>query len=207
MIGHEVRNRLLQYINIDSEVLHESLEKEIFRCGEYEDYIFMPGRLHRWKRLELVIEAMKHVSSPLKLKIAGTGQHEEMYRELAAGDSRIEFLGRISEEELVQFYSNALAVPFVPIREDFGLVTIEAFRSGKAVLTCADSGETTYFVEDGKNGFICPPDPKAIAEKLEFFYGNKKRTMEMGMAGKQSVEYLSWGHISSTLLNALGMES
>jgi glycosyltransferase involved in cell wall biosynthesis len=206
VIGHEVRNRLLHYINIDSEVIHESLVDEIFECGNCGDYLFMPGRLHRWKRVGLIIEAMKYTNTPLKLKIAGIGQHENEFRDLAAGDKRIEFLGRVSEEELVSLYSNALAVPFVPIREDFGLVTIEAFRSGKPVLTCSDSGEPTYFVLDGENGFICPPDPRAIAEKLDFFYTNKKKTQEMGMHGKHSVEGLTWESISTKLLSALGMD-
>ncbi|MCF8055249.1 MAG: glycosyltransferase family 4 protein [Desulfocapsa sp.] len=206
VIGHEVRNRLLHYIKIDSEVLHISLMAEVFRCGQYDDYLFIPGRLHRWKRIDLLIESMQHVKAPLKLKIAGTGQHEEEYKELAAADGRVEFLGRVSDEELVNLYSNALAVPFVPIREDFGLVTIEAFRSGKPVLTCSDSGEPTYFVQDGDNGFVCDPDPRAIAEKLDFFYNNKKKTREMGMYGKKSVEDLRWENISTKLLKALGMD-
>ena len=206
VIGHEVRNRLLHYIDLDSEVLHISLMKEIFQCGQYGDYIFMPGRLHRWKRVDLIIKAMRYVQSPINFKIAGIGEHEDEYRALAGGDSRIEFLGRVSEEELVSLYSNALAVPFVPIREDFGLVTIEAFRSGKPVLTCSDSGEPTFFVRNGINGFVCPPDPKAIAARLDFFYNNKNRSMEMGMNGKRSVENLTWGNISKTLLGALGMD-
>ncbi len=205
VIGHEVRNRLLHYINIDSEVLHESLENEMFQCGQYEDYLFMPGRLHRWKRVDLIIEAMQFVKVPIKLRIAGTGEHENEYKKLAANNGRIEFLGRVTDEELVELYSNALAVPFVPIREDFGLVTIEAFRSGKPVLTCNDSGEPTYFVQNGKNGFICPPDPGAIAEQLDFFYNNKEKTREMGMNGKRSVEDLTWNNISTKLLSALGM--
>jgi len=204
VIGHEVRNRLLDFINIDSEVLHESLVDEVFQCGQYDDYLFMPGRLHRWKRVDLIIEAMRYVNAPIKLKIAGIGQHSEEYKELAADDSRIEFLGRVSGEELVGLYSNALAVPFVPLREDFGLVTIEAFRSGKPVLTCSDSGEPTHFVHNNKNGFICPPDPQAIAAKFDLFYNNKKRTQDMGMNGKRSVEHLTWKNVSTTLLNALG---
>ena len=118
----------------------------------------------------------------------------------------IDFLGKVSDKELVELYSNALAVPFVPLREDFGLITIEAFRSAKPVLTCEDSGEPTYFVHDGKNGFICPPDPKAIAEKLEFFYNNKDVTKKMGMNGKRSIKNLTWENITTKLLSALGID-
>ena len=205
VIGHEVRNRLQHFIGIDSEVLHESLVDEIFHCGQFGDYIFLPGRLHRWKRVDLIIKAMRYVQSPLKFKIAGIGEDEDELKKLASDDSRINFLGRVSDKELVDLYANTLAVPFVPIREDFGLVTIEAFRSGKPVLTCSDSGEPTYFVQHGENGFICPPDPKKIGEKLDFFYNNKKKSREMGMSGMRSVEGLTWENISVKLLKALGM--
>ena len=45
---------------------------------------------------------------------------------LAGDDPRIDFLGAITDSELVEEYANALAVPFVPYDEDLGLITIEA---------------------------------------------------------------------------------
>lgn len=204
-IGHEVRNRLLKFINIDTEVIHPALAEEIFKCGNYDDYLFMPGRVHRWKRIELIIKAMQSIKAPLKLKISGTGEDEAYYRNMALKDKRIEFLGRVSDKELVRLYSNALAVPFVPIREDYGYITIEAFRSGKPVITCADSGEPVHFVHDGENGFICPPDPEQLALKMEFFYNNKDKAREMGMQGEMSARDLTWPAITAKLLDALGI--
>jgi glycosyltransferase involved in cell wall biosynthesis/GT2 family glycosyltransferase len=203
VIGHEVKERLLKYIDVDSEVIHESLLEEKFKCGKYGDYLLMPGRLHRWKRVDLVIEAMRHVKAPIKLKIAGIGEDESRFRKLAKGDNRIEFLGKVAEEELVELYANALAIPFVPIREDFGLVTIEAFRSGKPVLTCIDSGEPAHFVRDGENGFVCSADPKSLAEKIEYFYSNPAKAKEMGLNGQASVRHLTWPNIARSLLSAL----
>lgn len=206
-IGHEVRERLLQFNNINSEVIHPALLEEIFSTGEYGDYLFMPGRLHRWKRVELIIKAMKYVKAPIKLKIAGTGEDEGLYKKMARGDKRIEFLGRITDEELVSLYANALAVPFVPVREDYGYITIEAFKSGKPVITCTDSGEPTHFINDGENGFICPPDPMAIASKLEFLHNNPDKAGEMGMRGEMTVRDLTWEKVTARLLDALGLSN
>jgi len=207
VIGHEVKNRLLKHINIESEVIYESLVDEVFESGKYHDYIFMPGRLHRWKRVDLVIKAMEYVTTPIKLKIAGIGENEDYFKSVAGNNPMIEFLGRITDEELISLYSNALAIPFVPIREDFGLVTIEAFRSAKPVLTCTDSGEPTFFVKNGNNGFICPPDPEAIASKLDFFYNNPEETIKMGKNGEKSVSDITWLNITTKLLKALNMEN
>ena len=61
---------------------------------------------------------------------------------------------------LADLYADALLVPFVPKHEDYGLITIEAFKSGKPVLTCTDSGETLEFVRDGHNGYVVEPNAK-----------------------------------------------
>ena len=101
-----------------------------------QDYILMPGRLHRWKRVDLVIDAYKHVKRDVPLLITGTGEDEKSLRAAAAGDGRIRFLGNVDESALADLYAEALLVPFVPKHEDYGLITIEAFKSGKPVLTC-----------------------------------------------------------------------
>jgi glycosyltransferase involved in cell wall biosynthesis len=205
VIGREVQARLLKYNHIDSEVLYQGLSFDAFRCGSYE-YIFMPGRLHRWKRVNLVIQAMRYVDRPLCLKIAGTGEDEPRFLKLAKSDGRIEFCGRVSEEELIELYSNALVVPFVPIREDFGLITLEAFRSCKPVITCEDSGEPIYIVRQNETGFICPPDPKAIASKFEFFYDHPDIAKHMGLRGRESIQHIRWETTANNLLSALGIK-
>ena len=67
----------------------------------------MPGRLHRWKRVDLIIRTMKYVDRPLTLKITGTGEDEAWFHELAKDDKRIEFLGRVTDEELIGLYADA----------------------------------------------------------------------------------------------------
>ena len=68
--------------------------------------------------------------------------------------ARIEFLGRISDEQLAHEYSQAFAVPFVPFDEDLGLVTIEAHMSGKPVITCTDTGGVAELVEHAVTGLV-----------------------------------------------------
>src|SRR5262249_20642907 len=74
-IGEEVKDRLLKFNGIQSEVLYQATTLTGFRHGAF-DYLFMPGRLHRWKRVNLVIEAMAHVRAPVQLLISGVGEDE-----------------------------------------------------------------------------------------------------------------------------------
>jgi glycosyltransferase involved in cell wall biosynthesis len=200
VIGEEVRQRLLRYNGVDSEVLYQALVGEGFCCLPSEPYVFLPGRLHRWKRASLAIEAMQQVKRPLHLLISGTGEDEAPLRRLAQGDPRIRFLGHVSDEERVELYAHALAVAFLPIREDFGLVTLEAFASGKPVLTCTDSGEPARIVRNEATGFVCDPDPLSIAARLEFFYDHPDLAAQMGKLGRQREREFSWDAVAKRLL-------
>jgi len=201
-IGHEVSNRLEKYIGIKSEPLHPGITSEGFYCENY-DYIFMPGRLHKWKRVDLVIEAMKYVQSPIKLKIAGTGEYMNFLKEMAKDDSRIEFLGFVDDQYMRKLYANSLMVTFTPINEDYGYILHEAFKSYKPVITCNDSGEPTQFIKHGYNGYIATPSPKDIAKYIDLLYCNKEDAKIMGENGYLTIEKINWDSVVLTLLKAL----
>lgn len=201
-IGNEVKNRLGKFNGLDSTVLHPGLLSNNYKHGSYK-YVFLPGRLHRWKRVDLIINAMKYVKSPVELKIAGKGEDEDKLRDLASHDQRIEFLGRVPDEKMTELYSDALCVPFVPIHEDYGYVTIEAYRSGKPVITCVDSGEPSYFVRNGETGFVCDPDPMLIAEKIDYLYQHPDVAQRMGRQGEQSIGYIDWNNVATEILSSL----
>jgi glycosyltransferase involved in cell wall biosynthesis len=202
-IGHEVTDRLRKFNSLESEVLHPALLFDNFKFGRFDDYLFMPGRLHRWKRVDLIIRAMKYVKSPLKLKIAGIGEDEKELRKMSKHDSRIEFLGRVDDATLNELYANSLAVAFVPQREDYGYITLEAFKSGKPVLTCIDSGEPTHFVKNAVNGYVCEPLPEQLAEKIDRLFLYRDEAAAMGLNGHQLIDHITWTNIASKLIDSL----
>lgn len=201
-IGNEVSQRLRRYNGLDSEVLHPPLWSDDFKCAEGGDYFLLPGRLHPWKRVDLVVRAMRMVRNPIKLKIVGVGEAESQLRELAGDDPRIEFLGRVDDAALRDLYANALAVPFTPKREDYGYITLEAFASGKPVLTCRDSGEAAVLVRDGINGFVCDAEPKSLAAAMDRLASDRDLARRLGAAGREWVLGLSWKNIATRLIEA-----
>ncbi|MBQ0134762.1 MAG: glycosyltransferase family 4 protein [Clostridiales bacterium] len=202
-IGEEVPERIRKYIGIESTALHPGMTDEGFYTAQAGDYIYLPGRLHRWKRVDLCIEAMGYVKTPVRLKIAGSGEQEQELRALSANLPRVEFLGRVSDEEMKCLYANALAVAFTPLREDYGYILHEAFKSEKPVLTCTDSGEPARFIRSGENGFLCGPDPREIAARFDEFYLHREKTAAMGRCGKKSIESITWDAVVETLLPVL----
>jgi len=202
-IGREVAERLHRFNGLNATVMRHPSPLAGLHAGAYE-YFFLPGRLHRWKRPHLAIEAMRIVMADCKLIVAGTGEDEARYRQLGAGDRRIRFVGRVSDAELADLYAGALAVIFTPQNEDLGLVTLEAFRSGKPVITCTDSGEPARIVEDGISGIVCQPEAAALAAAMEHLARHPDRARQMGQAAAASIADLTWTKIAANLRNALG---
>lgn len=204
-IGEEVALRLKQYNGLDAEVLRHPSTLAGMHEGRFE-YLFMPGRLHRWKRVDLAIEAMREVKRPVRLLISGDGEDAPRFRKLAEGDDRIEFLGRVDDAGLAELYAGALAVLFVPVREDLGLITFEAFLSGKPVITCRDSGEPSRIVRDGISGFVSPPSAEVLAGRIERLADDPALARRMGAAGRADAREVTWQRVAAGLLSALGFE-
>jgi len=201
--GRETANRLYRWRGLHADVIHPPLLSNRFCQGPTGDYFFIPGRLHSWKRIDLLIQAVLASEMPLQLKIAGCGEEEQNLKKLAKSDPRITFLGSITDDELINLYANALAIPFVPIREDFGYITLEAFASGKPVITCTDSGEPTRLVKHAVNGIICFPDPQNIRLAMETLFADPQKASAMGEEGlKQSQQMNSWTDVARTLIEA-----
>ncbi|SPH16822.1 N-acetyl-alpha-D-glucosaminyl L-malate synthase [Defluviimonas aquaemixtae] len=102
--------------------------------GHPRPYFLFVGRLEKIKGLQDVFPAMGRYSDA-DLLIIGDGDYASELKRLAAGNSRIQFLGRKSPEELDAYYRGALGliVPSV-CYETFGIILIESFRLGTPVI-------------------------------------------------------------------------
>ena len=161
---------------------------------------FTASRLDDPKRIDLLVRAMRFVRSTTTLTIAGTGPRLEELTELAADDPRIRFLGHVSDEALVAGYADALAVPYVPLDEDMGLITIEAFGCGTPVITCSDSGGPAELVAHDVSGLVVEPDPAALGDAMQSFLDRPERSRTMGEAGALVAEQITWDRVTDELL-------
>jgi glycosyltransferase involved in cell wall biosynthesis len=206
-ISKNVSHRLQRFNGIPSEPLYPPPHYAgRYREGEFGDYVLYAGRLEPLKRCELLVEAFRHVAPPAGLVLAGRGpQLENLERQverLGLGD-RVRFLGFVPENELLDLYAGACGVVYAPVDEDYGYVTVEAFLSGKPVVTCRDSGGTLEFVEDGTTGFVVEPEPQAVAAAVNRLFADKRRAREMGAAGRPRVLGIGWDHVIDALTEPL----
>lgn len=200
-----VSERLLDYNRIQGEPLHHPPAFiERFRCEEALPYVFYPSRLESLKRQWLLIEAARHLRSPVKILLAGDGGQYTRYRDMIREyglDERVLLMGRISEAEKIACYAHSLAVCFVPYDEDYGYITLEAMLSAKPVITTTDAGGPLAFVQHGRNGSVCEPDAQALAAAIDEIYYEQKASVAMGCEGRVLYDELgiSWSNVVEKL--------
>jgi glycosyltransferase involved in cell wall biosynthesis len=170
--------------------------------GPYGDYVLSVGRIESVKRVDLIINALAHVDSQVRLIVAGDGtqrQNAERAAEQAGVSRRVTFLGAVGDDDLIGLYAGALAVVYPPYDEDFGYVTLEAFLARKPVVTCSDSGGPIEFVADGVNGFVCAPDPGEMALAINRLAADRGRAAAMGDSGHDAARRVTWDGVIEKL--------
>jgi glycosyltransferase involved in cell wall biosynthesis len=204
-ISRNVSRRLMHYNGLQSEPLHPppALDGRFYNDG-YGDYVLSVSRLNVLKRVDQLVTAMAHVKTPVKCRIAGQGEELERLQRLArqvGSADRIDFLGFVSNDQILALYAGALGVYYAPQDEDYGFATVEAMRSQKPVLTMADSGEVLEFVEDGVTGYVVPTrDPIALAHRVDQLYLDRSQAERMGTEGQKRVEGITWDTTIQRLL-------
>jgi glycosyltransferase involved in cell wall biosynthesis len=207
-----VANRLAQYNGIDAEVLYPPvINPERFRAGKYGDEIVCVCRLVHHKRQHLLVEAMGHTRTPVRLRLCGAELGSEYVANLLRTVRRLGVKDRvlienrwITEDEKAAVLETALASAYVPFDEDsYGYPTIEAAHARRCTVTVDDSGGVPEFVSDGINGLIASPDPASLAAAFDRLYSNREDAKRMGDAAFMHVAALGidWDHVIARLLS------
>jgi glycosyltransferase involved in cell wall biosynthesis len=203
-----VADRLLKFNHIKSEPLyHPPPRAGSIRTGPQGDFVLYPSRVEAQKRQELLIEAALLVKSPIKIILAGSCANQSYYEGLIKKydvGNKVQLAGFVDEPTLLDFYANALAICYLPFDEDYGYVTLEGMLAAKPVIVAADGGGATELVDHGLTGLVVTPTPQSIAEAIDELYGNRERSCQMGMRGRNKLESmnLTWKHVVEKIISA-----
>ena len=195
-IAETITARLQKFNGLTAETLyHPSRLSPRLHPGPYGDYVLSVGRIESVKRVDLIVRAMTRTMRSVRLLIAGDGTQrqnvERLANELGVGD-RVEFLGVVDDDQLIDLYAGAMAVVYPPYDEDFGYVTLEAFLAHKPVITCRDSGGPNEFVRAGVNGWVCEPEAGALAEAIDAAHNDPAAAARLGDNGFERARQITW---------------
>ena len=199
-----IRKRFAMWPELRPTVLYPPPPPRPYRCERYGDFVFMVSRLTPLKRADLLIRALaKPDGEGIRAIIAGDGEERSRLTALVAEldlADRVQLVGSVSQTELVQYLANCRAVCFPPREEDYGFVTIEAFASRKAVVTCTDSGGPAELVGDGVRGFVVMPTPEAVAGALRRLMDDDTLAETLGRNAFELARTITWPDTVAVLL-------
>jgi glycosyltransferase involved in cell wall biosynthesis len=203
-----VGRRVKEFNGLDSELLYPPVRApERFRHEGYGDEIVCICRFEPHKRQHLLVEAMRHTRTPVRLRLCGAptpyvADLESRAARIPSGKLAIDARW-ISEEEKVECLAAALGVAYLPIDEDsYGYPTLEGAHALKPSVVAVDGGGVTEFVRDGQEGLVVEPTPEAIAAALDRLWSDRRLAGRMGEAARARVEELgiNWQSVVAKLV-------
>ena len=172
--------------------LDESVRKRVDELKDGLPTVLFVGRLVPYKGVEFLIRALESVRA--RLWIVGTGFIEDSLKNLAREKGladRVEFLGQVSEQELVAYYHacDVFVLPSITNHEMFGLVQLEAMACRKPVVSSNLPTGVTWLNQHGKTGYtVAPRNPAELAHSIQRLLANRELREEMGAAGRARLE-------------------
>lgn len=208
--SNTTKERLKTFNALDAEVLFPPLANpDHYYHAPAGDYLFFPSRITPAKRQVLAVQAMAHVRSRTRLVLAGPSDTpEELIRlqeaisDAGVGD-RVTLLPHwIPGREKCDLFANSLGCLFPPFDEDsYGYVALEAYHSGKPVVTCTDSGGVLALVRHGDTGLVVEPTPASLGAAIDRLAKSPRKAARMGHAGRGQIRSLgiSWERVVEAL--------
>jgi len=162
-------SRIEKYYRAKSTVIYPPVNTGLYRpVEEVKDFYLVCSRLIPYKKVDLVIEAFNKLKLPLK--IIGTGSIESNLKKMAGPN--IEFLGRISDDDLKKYYAQAKALVF-PAEEDFGLTPVESMAGGRPVIAYNKGGAKETVIPDITGIFFDEQNKESIIKAIQKFQKTK----------------------------------
>ena len=135
--------------------------------------LFYAARLVGIKRVDLLLLAtaisQKSLKRPLKVIITGDGPLKSELEALADNlGVDAEFTGFLpSLENVWGRMKKSKVMVHTSEREGFGFAALEAMACGLPVVTTdEDTTSINMFIDNGKNGYVCEPTPRSIADGI-----------------------------------------
>jgi len=187
----ETQSRIKKFYRRDSEIIYPPVELESskFKVQSSKltrDYYFIVSRLVGGKGLDLAVEAANKLG--IKLKIAGSSSgYSSEYKNLSErAKENIEFLGRVSDEDLVGLYSNAKAFLALARDEDFGITPVEAMMCGTPVIAYYGGGYKETVVDGVTGVFFKESTVESLIEAIKKF---EKQKFDLEKCRKQAEKF------------------
>jgi phosphatidyl-myo-inositol alpha-mannosyltransferase len=171
-VSKDAEELVHRYIGGEYEILYNGVELEAYRSSPEHPTtgptIFFCGRHEERKGLDVLLAAMQRLPDDVRLWIGSTGPDTARLRAEHANDSRIEWLGRITDADKIARLRSATVFCAPSLHgESFGVVLIEAMAAGTAIVASGLDGYRNVATDDVDAVLVEPGDVEQLATSLK----------------------------------------
>lgn len=153
--------------------------------------LFAVGRHVPYKGMEYLVRASKLLDERFKVYIGGKGPLTEELKKLAAGDEKVIFTGRLSDEELLSHMlaCDIFCFPSITKNEAFGIALAEGMYFEKPAVTFTIPGSGVNYVNlNGVTGLEAENrNYEKYAEAIKLLADNEEMRAVYGKAARERV--------------------
>ena len=153
---------------------------------------FGVGRHVPYKGFTYLVKASKLLDDRFRIHIGGKGELTQALKEEAKDDNKIQFLGRVSDEDMIAYYlaCDIFCFPSITKNEAFGIALAEGMYFAKPAVTFTIPGSGVNYVNlAGVTGIECSNgDVQAYADALTKLANDPELREKYGKAAKRRVE-------------------
>lgn len=169
-ISKAVQSRIKKYYHQNSIVIYPPIDTAKFsqKITDYllpvTDYFLVVSRLVPYKKIDLAIKACRFLKQ--NLIIVGSGSEEAKLKRIS--NSRIIFLGEVTDKALITLYQNCQAL-IMPQEEDFGIAAVEVQAAGRPVIAYNRGGALETIISRKTGLFFDKPTVNSLSLAMQEF--------------------------------------
>lgn len=204
-VSPDARALAQRYLGGDYELLFNGIEIDRYAAGPVHTAdgptIFFCGRHEPRKGLAVLLEALQSLPSDVTVWVGSDGPETERLQAVYAGDPRIEWLGRISDEDKMARLRGAdvFCAPAL-MGESFGVVLLEAMAAGTAVVASDLDGYRNVATHDRDALLAEVGDARALAGALASALNDTDRRQQLVAAGHDRAAQFAMDHLAALYL-------
>lgn len=208
------KNEIIKYYNIDAgkiAVIHNAVTNDFRKIQDdtlqKEKYVLAVSSLNYRKNFIAVLQAFDALlkqNQDILLYIIGDLQNSnfsniniDQYKD----NPKIKFLGRVTDSDLIRYYSNAFAFVYPSFYEGFGIPPLEAQACGCPVICAKASCLPEIF---GNSVSYCNPNnPASLAETIINLCNDEQLRSDLIERGLRNVAKYSWGKSADKIFKVI----
>lgn len=172
-------------------VTYEAVSSKFQKGDSFKDnpFLLYVGNLYPHKNVPLLIQAAEKMKIKLKIVCA-----RSVFENRLPKSEYVEYLGRVSDEDLASLYKNALGFVFPSKIEGFGLMGLEAMAAGCPVL--AANASCLPEVYGYAALYFDPNNVDDLISKIKSIISDKNLRQRLIAKGKLQVKKYSWAKMA-----------